>query len=148
MLRDDIIQPSKSPSASPVVLVKNKGGTQRFCLDYRRLNKITKKDVYAHLRIDDALDRLHNARYFSSMNFKTSSLQIEVDKKHREKTGFMTPDNLFEFTVIPFGLSLVPATFERVIDTVLAGSKCQTCFVYMDGVIVFLSSFGEHLQCL
>ncbi|MBS2634167.1 RNA-directed DNA polymerase, partial [Salmonella enterica subsp. enterica serovar 1,4,[5],12:i:-] len=99
-------------------------------------------------RIDDTLDRLHNANYFSSMDLKTGYWQIEVDERDREKTAFITPDGLFEFKVMPFGLCSAPATFQRVMDTALAGLKWQTCLVYLDDVVVFASNFDEHLRRL
>lgn len=148
MLRDDVIRPSRSPWAAPVVLVKKKDGTLRFCVDYRRLNKITKKDVYPLPRIDDALDRLCSAKYFSSMDLKSGYWQIEVDERDREKTAFITPDGLYEFTAMPFGLCSAPATFQRLMDTVLADLKWQTCLVYLDDVVVFAPTFQEHLHRL
>lgn len=81
MLHDDVIQPSKSPWESPVVLVRKEDGTLRFCIDYRKLNTITKKDVYPLPRIYDTLDRGHGAKYFSSMDLKTGYWQIEVDER-------------------------------------------------------------------
>lgn len=148
MLQDDVIQPSNSPWASPVVLVKKKDGSLRFCIDYRKLNHVTKKDVYPLPRIDDSLDRLRHARYFSSMDLKSGYWQIEVDERDREKTAFVTPDGLYEFKVLPFGLCSAPATFQRLMDTVLSGLKWKTCLVYLDDVIVFSATFEEHLKRL
>ncbi|XP_035223898.1 uncharacterized protein LOC118196545 [Stegodyphus dumicola] len=88
MLKEDVIQPSDSPWSSPVVLVKKKNGEWRFCVDYRKLNKVTKKDVYPLPRIDDALDCLAGAKLFSMMDLKSGYWQIDVDDKNREKTSF------------------------------------------------------------
>ncbi|UYV73923.1 K02A2.6-like, partial [Cordylochernes scorpioides] len=97
MIEADVIQPSENPWASPVVLVKKKDGSWRFRVDYRGLNKITKKDVYPLPRINDALDCLREARMYSTMDLKTGYWQIEIDEEDREKTAFITPDGLFEF---------------------------------------------------
>lgn len=148
MLIDDVVQPSTSPWASPVVLVKKKDNTLRFCVDYRKLNQVTKRDVYPLPRIDDALDRLRNAKYFSSLDLKNGYWQIEVDERDREKTAFVTPDGLYEFKVLPFGLCSAPATFQRMMDTVLSGLKWQACLVYLDDVVIFAASFEEHLDRL
>ncbi|KAK8788355.1 hypothetical protein V5799_021870 [Amblyomma americanum] len=148
MLQDDVIQPSTSPWASPVVLVTKKDGTLRFCVDYRRLNNVTKKDVYPLPRIDDSLDRLRHATYFSSLDLRSGYWQIEVDERDREKTAFITPDGLYEFKVLPFGLCSAPATFQRMMDTVLSGLKWQSCLVYLDDVVIFSDTFDEHLKRL
>ncbi|GBN11484.1 Transposon Ty3-I Gag-Pol polyprotein [Araneus ventricosus] len=126
MLKEDVIKSSESPWSSPVVLVKKKNGEWRFCMDYRRLNKVTKKDVYPLPRIDDALDCLVGARIFSIMDLKSGYWQVELDDKDREKTAFVTPDGLFDFKVMPFGLCSAPATFERMMDSVLGGLKWKS----------------------
>lgn len=94
MLDDCVIEPSNSPLLSPVVLVKKKDGALRFCVDYQKLNNVTKKDVYPLLRIDSSLDRLRRARYFSSLDLKSGYWQIEVDERDHEETAFVTPDGL------------------------------------------------------
>lgn len=148
MLKKNVIEPSSSPWASPVVLVKKKDGSWRFCIDYRHLNKVTKKDVYPLPRIDDALDCLHGASYFSSIDLRSGYWQIAVDAQDREKTAFVTHDGLYQFKVMPFGLCNAPATFERMIDFLLRGFKWLTCICYLDDVIVFSPTFETHLHRL
>lgn len=144
MLKDDVIETSCSPWASPVVLVRKKDNSWRFCVDYRRLNKITKRDTYPMPRIDDTLDSLQGAKFFSSIDMRSGYWQIEVDPRDAEKTAFVTPDGLYQFKVMPFGLCNAPATFERMIDNVLGNLKWTSCLCYLDDVVVFASTFDEH----
>lgn len=144
MLQKGVVQESSSPWAAPVILVKKKDGSWRFCVDYRRLNSITKKDVYPLPRIDDVIDCLHSASYFSSVDLRSGYWQIPMEPAHKEKTAFVTPDGLFEFNVMPFGLCNAPATFERFMDTILRGLKWEICLCYLDDVVIFGRTFDEH----
>ncbi|UYV71143.1 hypothetical protein LAZ67_8001868, partial [Cordylochernes scorpioides] len=148
MLDAGIIRHSESPWSSPVILVKKKDGNWRFCVDYRRLNKVTKKDVYPLPRIDDTLDSLKGAKFYSSMDLCSGYWQIEVDEADREKTAFITPDGLYEFLVMPFGLCNAPATFERMMDKILKGLKWTMALCYLDDIVVYSKSFNEHLHRL
>lgn len=148
MLTRNVIRPSTSPWASPVVLVTKKDGSIRFCVDYRRLNKITRKDVYPLPRIDDALDCLQGAEFFSSLDLRSGYWQVPMADADRSKTAFVTPDGLYEFNVMPFGLCNAPATFERMMDNVLRGLKWKTCLCYLDDIVVFSSDFDTHLERL
>ncbi len=145
MLNAGVIEPSSSPWSSPVVLVRKKDNSVRFCIDYRKLNRITRKDVYPLPRIDDVLDSLAGSSVFSILDLYKGYWQVPVREDDKEKTAFVTPDGLFQFRQMPFGLCNAPASFQRLMDTVLAPLKWLTCLVYMDDIIIFSAGFEEHL---
>ena len=123
MLESKIIRSSESPSpwASPVVLVRKKNGKLRFCVDYRKLNSITKKDAYPLPRIQEMLNTLAGSQWFSTLDLASGYWQVLMDKQDREKTAFITKYGTYEFNVMPFGLCNAPATFQRLMDRVYKG---------------------------
>ena len=148
MLKKDTIQPSNSPWASPIVLVQKKNGTLRFCVDYRKLNAVTRKDAFPLPRVDDTLDTLGDSRWFSTLDLISGYWQVKVHPEDREKTAFCTAEGLFEFKVMPFGLCNAPATFQRLMNSVLAGLPWNSCLVYLDDIIVTGRTFPNHLDNL
>ncbi len=136
MLQNGINQPSMSPWASPIVLVKKKDGIQRFCIDFRKLNKITVRDVYPIPRIEDCLTALGGNHWFSTFDMHAGFWQIEMLEQDKQKTSFIVDGGLYEFNVMPFGLTNATATFQRYIDMVLAGLKWTCLLVYRDDVCV------------
>lgn len=143
MLREDVIEPSNSPWAAPIVLVKKRDGTTRFCVDYRKLNSVTKKDAYPLPRIDESLDTLSGAKYFCTLDLASWYWQVVMDEADKQKTAFATHKGLFQFKVLPFGLSNSPATFERLMEAILSGLQWERCLVYLDDIITFGSTFEE-----
>lgn len=148
MLSDGVIEESSSPWSSPVVLVTKKDGTTRFCVDYRKLNDVTKKDSYPLPRIDDTLSTLAGSQWFSTLDLKSGYWQVGIHEQDKEKTAFSTGTGLYHFNVMPFGLCNAPATFERLMEIVLRGLTWKTCLVYLDDVMVMGKTFDEHLDNL
>lgn len=137
MLQKEVIKPSNSPWASPIVFVKKRDGSTRFCVDYRSLNSVTVKDAYPLPRVDESFDSLAGAKYFCTLDLASGYWQVVMQPEDRPKTAFASHKGLYEFTVMPFGLSNSPATFERLMEIVLCGLQWEKCLVYLDDVIVF-----------
>lgn len=148
MIKDNIIEESESPWASPVVLVPKKDETMRVCIDYRRLNAITKPDRYPLPRIDDLLHEAKCSKYMSTIDLKAGYWQIIVNADDQEKTAFISPFGLFQFKRLPFGLRNAPATFQRCIDRL---KNCLTgiCILaYLDDIIILSTSLEQHMTDL
>ena len=149
MLRDEVIRPSASPWASPVVMVKKKDGSMRFCVDFRKMNDATIKDAHPLPRIDDTLESLYGAQYFTTLDLKSGYWQVPIKEEDKEKTAFCTSSGqLYEFNQLPFGLCNAPATFSRLMDRTLAGLAWNICLYYLDDIIVFSPTWKEHIARL
>ena len=150
MLSRDIVEPSQGPWSSPIVLLKKKDGSTRFCIDLRKVNDLTRKDAQPLPRIDDTLDTMGEACYFSILDLARASgyWQVALDPNDKEKTAYATLFGLYQFRVMPFGLCNAPATFQRLMEQVLAGLHWTCCLVYLDDIIVFSRSVPDHLSKL
>lgn len=148
LLADGIIEESCSPWSSPVVLVRKKDNTWRFCVDYRGLNAVTVKDSHPLPRVDDTLDALAGATWFSTLDFSDGYWQVEVAEEDREKTAFTTGHGLYQFRSMPMGLTNAPATFQRFMELVLKGLPWHICMVYLDDILIYSQSFEEHIAAL
>jgi len=130
MLKLNVISPSHSAWASPVVIVPKKNGKARFCVDYRRLNNITKKDAYPLPRMEDCLTSLGDAQVVTSLDCTAGYWQVPLRKEDQEKTAFTTHCGIYHWLSMPFGLTNAPATFQRALNIILSGLKWQICLVY------------------
>ena len=150
MKQQGLIEPSKSPWSFPVVMVKKKDGSLRFCIDYRALNQATVKDSYPLPRIDDTLDALSGSKWFSTLDLKSGYHQVKMADQDKEKTAFCAGGGLqlWQFRVMPFGLCNAPATFERLMERVLDGLNWKASLVYLDDVIVLGKTFKEQFSHL
>ena len=142
MENQEILEPSSSPWSSPIVLVRKKDGSLRFCVDYRKLNEVTKKDSYPLPRIDNTLQSLAGSKWFSTLDLRSGYWQVEIDPKDK---AFSTGIGLWQFKVMPFGLCNAPATFERLMEQVLSGLPMSVCLVYLDDILVPSRTFEEQI---
>lgn len=148
MLEAGILRESSSPYASPIVLVKKKTGEKRLCVDYRALNKRTKRDHYPLPRIEDQLDQLSGNNLFISLDLASGYYQIPIEKSSQEKTAFVTPDGQFEFTRMPFGLVNAPSVFQRTMNKILSEAKIKYALVYMDDILIPAQTFEQGMSRL
>ena len=146
LLAQKLCRPSNSPWASNVVLVSKKDGKQRFTIDYRNLNDVTKKDAYSIPHIQTIFDKLHSYKFFSVIDITSAYWCVPVRECDIEKTAFNTPRGLYEMNVMPFGLVNSQATFQRLMDNTLKGLKRTES--YIDDCIIFSRSFEEHIADL
>ena len=137
MLEKGIIQESVSPWSSPVVLVKKKDGSYRFCVDFRKVNKVTKVDSFPMPLVADALDSLAGASVFSVLDLKSGFWQIQMQKDSQQKTAFSTHNGLYEFLTMPFGLVNSGASIQRLMGHILRGLEYRFALIYIDDIIIF-----------
>ena len=148
MLEHNVIRPSTSPWSSPIVMVRMNDGSWHFYVDYRKLNLVTHRDAYPLPRTDATLDSFAGCKYFTTLDLASGYWQVTLEESDKEKTAFSTLQGHYEFNVMPFGLTNAPATFQRFMECALAGLTNEQCLIYLDDIIVFSSSFVEHLQRL
>ena len=147
MLDHGIIEQSTSNWAFPLVTVRKKDSSLRLCVDYRRLNSMSKADAYPMPRVDELIDRVAGAPYISTLDLTKGYWQVPVAQEDREKTAFTTPYGLFQFKRMPFGLQGAPATFQRMVDRLLDGCG-KFSGAYLDDVIIFSETWSDHVKHL
>ncbi len=147
MLKLGVIEPSRSPWSSPIVLVPKPDGTLRFCNDFRRLNEVSEFDGYPMPRVDELLDRLGRARYISTLDLTKGYWQVPLSDSAKAKTAFSTPSGHWQYRTLPFGLHGAPATFQRLMDIVLRPHQ-QYAAAYLDDVVIHSERWEDHLDRL
>ena len=149
MLKIGAIRESSSPFSSNVVIVRKKDGSIRFCIDYRKLNQRTVKDAYAMPRIDDTLHSLAGSKYFTTLDLKSGYWQVELKESDKYKTAFQVGSlGFFECNRMPFWLCNAPATFQRLMERCMGELNPRDCLIYLDDIIIFSSTFEQHLERL
>ena len=144
LLENDFIEPSQSNYSSPCILVPKSNGTYRMCTDYRKVNSVTKTDSFPIPRIDDCIDKVGNSKYVTKFDLLKGFWQVPLTDRVKEVSAFATPDGLYQYKVMPFGMKNSPATFRRLLNNVICG--LDGCDAYIDDVIIYSDSWSDHLQ--
>ena len=150
LLSQGLITQSTSPWAAPIVVARRKNGQIRLAIDYQALNAQTFDQHHPIPRIDDLIDRLGEAKYFSSLDLKSGYYQMPLHEEDSDLTGFVTPDGHFQWTCqgFPFGLSGAPASFQRLMSGVLGSLNWQVALCHLDDILVWGTTWTEHIQRL
>ena len=146
MLELGVIDRSSSPYASPIVLVRKPDGTNRFCIDYRRINNITVFDPEPIPNADHLMARLGKGKFFSKIDLFKGYWQIPIAKVDQHKTAFVTAVGLYHFKVLPFGMVNAPAVFSRMMRKLLNG--LDNVINYIDDILIFSETWEEHVRLL
>ena len=144
MLQNGIIEKSSSAWSSPCILVPKPDGSYRFCTDFRKVNALTKSDSYPIPRIDSVIDKVGNAKFVSKFDLLKGYWQVPLTERAKEISAFVTPDGLFQYRVMPFGMKNAPATFQRMINSVIC--DLDFCKSYIDDVIIISESWDQHVK--
>ena len=146
MLDRGAIQPSKSPWCNAIVLVRKKDGTLRFCIDFRKLNARTKKDAFPLPCMQETMESMVGAQFFSSMDLKSRFWQVRMSEKSRQYTAFTVGSlGMYEFLWMPYGLCNAPVMFQRLMQNCLGELNLTYALVYLDDVIVYSKTEEDHL---
>jgi hypothetical protein len=148
LLETGRIVPSASSYGAPVLFVPKPDGSLRMCIDYRELNKLTVRKKYPLPRIDDLMDNLSGAKYFSSMDLTSGYHQIVLHPNECHRTAFNTHIAKHEWRVMPFGLTNAPAVFQTVMNRLLRAALSKFLCIYLDDLLIFSRTPTEHLQHL
>ena len=146
MLEMGVVRPSTSPYASPIVMVKKKDGSNRVCVDFRKLNKITEVDPEPMTTAEDLFRRLSGKKYLSKIDLTKGYWQIPVAPEDVHKTAFVTPDGQYEFTRMPFGMVNSGATLVRGLRKILEGMPGVGS--YIDDIVIYSDSWEDHIKTL
>lgn len=149
MLAAGFIEPSFSEWSNPLVMVKKANGKYRFCLDFRKVNSISRKDAYPLPNMTGILDKLRSAHYISTIDLSQAYFQIPLAEKCREITAFSVPGKgLYHFTRMPYGITGAPATFQRLLDKLIGPEMEPYAFTYLDDIVIATPTFEQHLEWL